>query len=417
MSSQLETVAAWPVGAPKDSALQRAYITKRGILVFADTEDTQNFDVVDPADGTLPLYIQWKGILFQYDSTDTTTPHDGETCAVTDDGKRYKAVAAIPAPYSVLSTSTTAQPASPTLHDTYYVPTAATGADWAGKDGQVGIYTARGWAFQALRIGQFVYDESSDTYYHKIVAGTLTAGFGAQALNDGAILPSNVSGGGGKIRWYVENQTTNTPPVSPTANVEYIIGSSPTGAWAAKAAQIARYENSAWTYYSPVAGWKAYDKALAIDIQFNGTAWLSAAGAVLFANYFKTDGGSQTDGGSGTYAYANGIAPTSGLSSSLDNTTAPLTANGSKCRVTWSGSFVGSAYAEYALALFVDNNSAAIDWRRASTDGEGFIHITAAFVYFPADRLLHTLKVRVVAPSDSAFVNLQRRILWVEDIA
>lgn len=290
MSSALDTVAAWPVGSAADKALQRTAVTKRFIWVFSDTEDTQNFTVVDPADGTLPLYIQWKGILFQYDSTDTTTAHDGTTCAVTADAKRYKAVAAIPTPYAVLSTTTTAQPASPTLGDTYYIPTAATGADWAGKDGQIGVYLARGWVFQAVRIGQFVYDESTDTYYHKTSGGTLTAGFGSQALTTGSVLPSAMSGGGAKVRWIIENQTTNAPPVSPTANVEYIVGSSPTGAWAGKAAQIARYESGAWVYYVPTNGWKAYDKAQNADIVFNGSSWNKASGEfkIKFTQFLST---------------------------------------------------------------------------------------------------------------------------------
>lgn len=285
-----EAIAALPALGDADHALIRALLTRRMAYCLGSSEDVTALDVVDPADGVIPLYLIQNGALFAYDSTDTTTAHDGVTCLVTADSKRYKTTDQI-LTYSVLNSTTAAQPTSPAnvlrRGDMYRVPSGATGTDWAGQDGKVAIYTARGWVFQIAVIGQMLYDEATDSYWHKKADGTWVMGFGAQTLGDGAVYPSNMSGDAGKIRFYVENQTTNAPPGSPVANSEYIIGSSPTGAWAGKAAQIARYENGAWVYYVPTAGWKAYDKALANDYTYSGSAWISASGGltVTIRNY------------------------------------------------------------------------------------------------------------------------------------
>ena len=454
MSSVLDTVAAWPVGSAADKALQRTAVTKRFIWVFSNTEDTQNFDVVDPADGTLPLYIQWKGILFQYDSTDTTTTHDGTTCAVTADAKRYKAVAAIPTPYAVLSTRTTAQPASPVSGDTYYIPTAATGADWAGKDGQIGVYLARGWVFQAVRIGQFVYDESTDTYYHKTSGGTLTAGFGNQALGAGQVLPSNMSGGGGKVRWFVENQTTNAPPGSPTANIEYIIGSSPTGAWAGKAAQIARYENSAWFYYVPAAGWKAYDKSIGQEITYSSAAssWLKAASGYSSVS-INSDAASVTLSGTNPVAQGNPFDPTSAQNSTpnmsviSETLTAQVRADyvGQLVSVDYTASLSGHpgvaltgattfSHMQITGAVYLDNETLSREWALLYEMVQGSsstIDLETSFRFLPhlramviplPDTSLHTIKVKFHLWVDASVtfsntsIGLARRTLIVRKI-
>ena len=75
-------------------------------------------------------------------------------------------------------------------------------------------------------------------------------------------------------RRYVINQTTNTPPGSPVAGDMYIIGASPTGAWASKAKQIAIYGES-WYYIIPEAGFRDfYDAAKGAWFKHDGTNWV-----------------------------------------------------------------------------------------------------------------------------------------------
>lgn len=67
----------------------------------------------------------------------------------------------------------------------------------------------------------------------------------------------------------------NEPAANPAVGTQYIVGSSPTGAFAsASANQIARYNGSAWQFFTPKAGEL---EVLNLDnsqiLQFNGTAW------------------------------------------------------------------------------------------------------------------------------------------------
>jgi hypothetical protein len=73
----------------------------------------------------------------------------------------------------------------------------------------------------------------------------------------------------------VINRTTNTPPSSPTNGERYIIGPSPTGAWASKQNQIAVYRENAWTYYVPSEGWSCWVQAETKRYEFSGGGWVS----------------------------------------------------------------------------------------------------------------------------------------------
>lgn len=52
-------------------------------------------------------------------------------------------------------------PVSPATGDTYIVAAAATGA-WAGKDGQVAVWSGSAWAFYAPRLGWVAYIEDEE---------------------------------------------------------------------------------------------------------------------------------------------------------------------------------------------------------------------------------------------------------------
>lgn len=74
----------------------------------------------------------------------------------------------------------------------------------------------------------------------------------------------------------------NTPPVGPTNGQTYIVGPVPTGVWAGQANAIAYWANDPqdgvvstpqWEFYTPQAGWTAYNQATGISITWNGTAW------------------------------------------------------------------------------------------------------------------------------------------------
>lgn len=185
-------------------------------------------------------------------------------------------------PNSVLTRSVTAQPVSPASGDRYLIPTAATGTDWAGKDGRVGIYKGSRWFFAIIPVGRLLYVEDETAFYHRSVLGVWTAGVGSIAIGANSIPITALIGANASFVIKVENQTTNAPPASPVAPTAYIIGSSPTGAWAGHAGDLAICLTAgSFTIIDPVAGDVVYDKALAKTVTFTGTAWDAANNALV----------------------------------------------------------------------------------------------------------------------------------------
>jgi len=71
-----------------------------------------------------------------------------------------------------------------------------------------------------------------------------------------------------------------TPPGSPTEGQRWIVAASPTGAWAGHATQIAAWEDGAWAFSAPVAGWIAFVVDEATLYFWNGAAWASMQGVI-----------------------------------------------------------------------------------------------------------------------------------------
>lgn len=82
------------------------------------------------------------------------------------------------------------------------------------------------------------------------------------------------------IQCNVISMALATPPGSPADGATYIVAASPTGAWAGKATNLARWSAvlGAWEFFAPKEGWKAYCLADDLDHKFNGTAWVVAGG-------------------------------------------------------------------------------------------------------------------------------------------
>lgn len=82
----------------------------------------------------------------------------------------------------------------------------------------------------------------------------------------------------------VVDKDLSTPPGSPTNGAAYIIASSPTGAWAGKAGQIAYWLTSvgAWSFLVPGGNdrWRVWVSDESLDYRWNGTAWVVDAVAL-----------------------------------------------------------------------------------------------------------------------------------------
>lgn len=66
----------------------------------------------------------------------------------------------------------------------------------------------------------------------------------------------------------------DTPPGSPSDGDRYIIGGSPTGAWAGQADKLTALEDGAWRFYSPFEGLQVWASDDNITYVYDGTDWV-----------------------------------------------------------------------------------------------------------------------------------------------
>ena len=67
--------------------------------------------------------------------------------------------------------------------------------------------------------------------------------------------------------------TLTAPPSSPAAGDCHLTGTSCTGAWAGYDLKIAQYINSAWRFYTPFKGLRAYNSVAGKFYFYNDSAW------------------------------------------------------------------------------------------------------------------------------------------------
>ncbi len=241
--------------------------TREGLVSNTPLVLQSTYDVTNLMAGTCVCII-YAGRVFYYDATDTTSAHDGLATLVSAEGRRYKTETVTNFRNTVLDKDTATPPTAPSLGDSYLIPAAPTGV-WATKTKNIAVYTLRGWVFVAPFVGMQVYVQDEDAYYRYTNAATWVAGLGSASLSGASLfrsalqIPFNLS---------VENDTTNAPPtvVNGTA---YIIGPSPTGAWAGLAGKIVIGESGAWAVYTPVEGTAVFNKALGYQVFYKSGVW------------------------------------------------------------------------------------------------------------------------------------------------
>ena len=64
----------------------------------------------------------------------------------------------------------------------------------------------------------------------------------------------------------------NTPPLSPSLNDKYLVGTSPTGAWSGQAGKVATWSGVVWSFLNVFPGYTARDAATGLRI-YDGSAW------------------------------------------------------------------------------------------------------------------------------------------------
>lgn len=64
------------------------------------------------------------------------------------------------------------------------------------------------------------------------------------------------------------------PPATPADGDRYIIAASPTGAWTGHEMQVTAYQDGAWQFFAPQAGWIAWIADEASLLGWDGVAWM-----------------------------------------------------------------------------------------------------------------------------------------------
>jgi hypothetical protein len=78
------------------------------------------------------------------------------------------------------------------------------------------------------------------------------------------------------VQLAVLDRDLSTPPGSPSEGQRWIVGASPTGAWAGHANHIAAWKDSAWQFSVPKTGWLAYVVDENSLLAWDGSAWVAA---------------------------------------------------------------------------------------------------------------------------------------------
>ncbi len=87
----------------------------------------------------------------------------------------------------------------------------------------------------------------------------------------------------------VTSSGTDTPPGSPVDGERHVVGSSPTGAWASHAGELAAWQDGTWTFHEPKAGWLAWAADETMPLVFTGSDWerldavIGAGGSAAFS--------------------------------------------------------------------------------------------------------------------------------------
>jgi hypothetical protein len=88
----------------------------------------------------------------------------------------------------------------------------------------------------------------------------------------------------GLLQMSVVSRGLNAPPSSFADGNRFLVGPTPTGAWASHAGSIALTSNGQWQFLSPQAGWLLWVVAENIFLVFNGATWAAPPPPTTISN-------------------------------------------------------------------------------------------------------------------------------------
>lgn len=113
---------------------------------------------------------------------------------------------------------------------------------------------------------------------------TLAAGFSENETGWSAPMNRNLRVIDALVNGRVVDKDLNAPPGSPAAGSMYIVGSAPTGAWAAQAGKLAVWAagddlSSQWIFVTPKSGWRVWVIDEAADYRYTSAWAIIASGS------------------------------------------------------------------------------------------------------------------------------------------
>lgn len=75
------------------------------------------------------------------------------------------------------------------------------------------------------------------------------------------------------IQISVKSRTLANPPATQTEGARYLVATGATGEWSGEDGKLAAYQDSAWLFYTPLAGWIAWLEEEERQVVFNGLSW------------------------------------------------------------------------------------------------------------------------------------------------
>lgn len=350
--------------APAKSSI-RTYTEARTPLVLATAAEITTMDV----GGSVAVVLS--GRLYYYDSTDTSSGHDGVNVLVDSTGRRFKLQTALQIQsgiWRIADKDLSAPPGSPVDGTAYIVAAGASGA-WAGQSTKIALRVAGTWAFSTPLAGAQAWVIDENTYYS--FSGTAWgAGLPGQ-IGAGAVKLSNMANG---VPLLVVEGTANTPAIS-TNGTAYIVGASPSGAFSGFAPKaLAVRESGAWVAYAPATGWRVDDNSTGRMLRYSGTAWVDGSGSGKLRGYWLITG--------------------------VGNTTAP----GAFVQIATQAVAIQNAGNKLLMTVHTLSGSAHNCRIRRDSEGSALITVGPFNVFSfnyelaPADIASHTYRIEVEAP-------------------
>lgn len=205
------------------------------------------------------------------------------------------------------------------------------------------------------------------------------------------------------VQLAVVDKDLSAPPGSPAEGARYIVSASPTGAWAGHATHLAAWQDGAWAFYTPVAGWLAWVDDESQSYLFSGGGWIPAPGGSGASLVPKGAWSSAVTYTTGDLVEHEGYAFLSNIDGNLDNepdaATPGSTAEWTYFSVVTGGGGGGGEGGSVNPAPLVGVNATADTTNRLSVSSPASL--------FDHEGAGHQLKINKSAASDTGSVLFQ----------